>query len=138
MKDKSKLISSFIAKLKMAYPYYFKDFNEEDTLDMVMMYQDMLGSYNEATLNEVAKKIITTKKYMPSIAEILEICENTKVYVQNEIVEYMIQEGYFKSPNEIDKIYMWLGEGIIPKWFKEDMKKYYSKMIENKKLLIEG
>ena len=96
MKDKSKLISSFIAKLKMAYPYYFKDFNEEDTLDMVMMYQEMLGSYNEATLNEVAKKIITTKKSMPSIAEILEICENTKVYVQNEIVEYMIQEGYFK------------------------------------------
>lgn len=137
MKDKSKLISSFIAKLKMAYPYYFKDFNEEDTLDMVMMYQEMLGSYNEATLNEVAKKIITTKKYMPSISEIIELCDNCKIHVQNEIVEYMIQEGYFKSPNEIDKIYMWLGEGIIPKWFKEDMKKYYSKMIGTKNL-IEG
>ena len=135
--EQSKLISVFIAKLKMAFPNYFKDISNEDLLEMVALYQEMLGSYNEATLNEVAKKIITTKKYMPSIAEILEICENTKVYVQNEIVEYMIQEGYFKSPNEIDKIYMWLGEGIIPKWFKEDMKKYYSKMIGTKKL-IEG
>ena len=135
--EQSKLISVFIAKLKMAFPNYFKDISNEDLLEMVALYQEMLGSYNEATLNEVAKKIITTKKYMPSIAEILEICENTKVYVQNEIVEYMIQEGYFKSPNEIDKIYMWLGEGIIPKWFKEDMKKYYNKMIGTKKL-IEG
>lgn len=135
--EQSKLISVFIAKLKMAFPNYFKDISNEDLLEMVALYQEMLGSYNEATLNEVAKKIITTKKYMPSIAEILEICENTKVYVQNEIVEYMIQEGYFKSPNEIDKIYMWLGEGIIPKWFKEDMKKYYSKMIGTKNL-IEG
>lgn len=137
MKDKSKLISSFIAKLKMAYPYYFKDFNEEDTLDMVMMYQDMLGNYNEQTLDKVVKDIIKTKKYMPSLSEIIELCDNCKIHVQNEIVEYMIQEGYFKSPNEIDKIYMWLGEGIIPKWFKEDMKKYYSKMIKTKNL-IEG
>ena len=135
--EQSKLISVFIAKLKMAFPNYFKDISNEDLLEMVALYQEMLGSYNEATLNEVAKKIITTKKYMPSIAEIIELCDNCKIHVQNEIVEYMIQEGYFKSPNEIDKIYMWLGEGIIPKWFKEDMKKYYSKMIGTKNL-IEG
>lgn len=137
MKDKLKLISSFIAKLKMAYPYYFKDFTEEDTLDMVMMYQDMLGGYNEQTLDKVAKDIIKTKKYMPSISEIIELCDNCKIHVQNEIVEYMIKDGYFKAQSELDKVYLWLEEGKIPAWFKEDMKKYYIKMIGTKNL-IEG
>ena len=137
MKDKLKSISSFIAKLKMAYPYYFKDLTEEDTLDMVMMYQDMLGGYSEQTLDKVAKDIIKTKKYMPSLSEIIELCDNCKIHVQNEIVEYMIKDGYFHSPREIEKVYLWLEEGLIPAWFKEDMKKYYSKMIGTKNL-IEG
>lgn len=135
--EQSKLISVFIAKLKMAYPNYFKELSYEQVLDLIALYQEMLGNYNEQTLNKVAKEIIKTKKYMPSISEIIELCDNCKVRVQNEIVEKMIEDGYFKSPREIDKIYMWLEEGIIPKWFKEDMMKYYNKMIETKNL-IEG
>lgn len=135
--EKSKSISVFIAKLKMAYPNYFKELSNEQMLDLIALYQDMLGNYNEQTLDKVAKEIIKTKKYMPSISEIIELCDECKVHVQNEIVEYMIKDGYFKSPREIDKIYMWMEEGIIPEWFRNDMKKYYSKMIGTKNL-IEG
>lgn len=135
--EKSKSISVFIAKLKMAYPNYFKELSNEQMLDLIALYQDMLGNYNEQTLDKVAKEIIKTKKYMPSISEIIDLCDECKVHVQNEIVEYMIKDGYFKSPREIDKIYMWMEEGIIPEWFRNDMKKYYNKMIGIKNL-IEG
>ena len=128
----SKLISMFITKLKIAYPNFFKDMSNEQFLELVALYQDMLGSYNEQTLNEGAKQIIKTKKYMPSISEIIEICDSVKTHVRNEIVEKMIQDGYFKSPREIDKIYMWLEEGIIPEWFKKDMMKYYNTMIQTR------
>ena len=135
--EQSKLISVFIAKLKMAYPNYFKDLSNQQMLDLIALYQDMLGNYNEQTLDKVAKDIIKTKKYMPSMSEIIELCDNCKIHVQNEIVEYMIKDGYFHSPREIEKVYLWLEEGLIPAWFKEDMKKYYSKMIGTKNL-IEG
>lgn len=136
--ENKKKISLFLTKLKLAYPRYFKELENEDFIGLSNMLEELLSNYSEIILNEVAKEIIKTKRYMPSVAEILDICENTKVYVRNEIVEEMIKDGYFKSPLEIDKIYMWMGEGIIPEWFRKDMMKYYNKMIESKNLLIEG
>ena len=135
--ENKKKISLFLTKLKLAFPRYFKELNNEDFIGLSNMLEEMLERYNEAALNKVAKKIITTKKFMPTVAEILEMCEDTKVYVQNEIVDYMIQDGYFKAQSELEKVYLWLEEGIIPVWFKEDMKKYYNKMIGTKNL-IEG
>lgn len=132
-----KQMSKFIATLKFAYPRYFNEMKDEDFVGFTNMLEEMLGNYNEQTLDKVAKEIIKTKKYMPSISEIIELCDDCKVHVQNEIVEYMIKDGYFKSPREIEKVYLWLEEGLIPAWFKEDMKKYYSKMIGTKNL-IEG
>lgn len=118
--------------LKTAYPYFFKDMKEEEIENMVSLYEEMLSSYNNITLELVAKEIIKTKKYLPSISEIIELCEEKRVYKRNEIIELMIKDGYFKNPLEIDKVYMWIGEGIIPSWLKEDMKKYYNKGIETK------
>lgn len=136
MKEDKK-ISLFISKLKIVYPRYFNELKNEDFMGLLNMLEEVLKDYKEETLNEVAKTIIKTKKYMPSISEILELCDNTKIKVRNEIVEKMINDNYFKSPQEIDKVYIWLEEGIIPEWFRKDMMKYYNKMIDNK-LLIEG
>lgn len=130
-----KKISSFIAKLKIAYPRYFNELKNEDFIGLSNMLEEMLKDYKEETLNEVAKTIIKTKRYMPSISDILELCDNTKIQIRNEIIEKMIQEGYFKSPQEIDKAYIWLEEKIIPEWFRKDMMKYYNKMINNKSLI---
>lgn len=137
--EKSKLASILIAKLKLSYPSYFKNMTKEELIQLISTYQEMLGEYNEQVLNEVAKKIIKTKKYMPTIAEIIEICEDEKKNVRNVIIEKMIANGYFKSEKEIEKVYLWIEQNIIPKWLQEDMKKYYTIMISNKeKLQIEG
>lgn len=135
----SKKISSFIAKLKVAYPKFFNDLEDNDFIALIGLYEEMLGGYNEETLNETAKSIIKTMKYMPSIKEILEICNETKTYKRNEIIELMINDGYFKNEREIEKVYMWMEENIIPSWLKEDMKKYYRPGVGNQETkLIES
>lgn len=131
-----KEISKFILILKTAFPYSFKDMTNEETENIVLLYQEMLGSYNYETLEKVAKEIIKTKKYLPSISEIIELCEKNKVHNRNRIIELMVNDGYFKSPLEIEKVYMWINEGIIPSWLKEDMKKYYNLGIENKEIKL--
>ena len=133
--ENKKKISLFLTKLKLAYPRYFNELKNEDFIGLSNMLEEMLGNYNEQTLDNVAKEIIKTKKYMPSISDILEMCENSKGRVRNEIIEKMIEDGYFKSPQEIDKVYMWLSEGIIPSWLKNDMYEYYNKMLGSQKLI---
>ena len=122
--EQSRLISSVIAKLKIAYPYYFKELKTEELAGMISMYQDFLLDYNELTLNSAIKSIISKSKYMPSINELLEECELCKTTQKNIVIEKMIKAGYFKDSREIEKTYHFLEEGIIPKWLLEDMKKY--------------
>lgn len=129
-------ITKFILVLKTAYPYSFKDMSEEDTENLVDLYCEMLCKYNSETLEAVAKEIVKTRKFMPSISEIIDLCKEKKVYKRNEIIELMIKDGYFKSPREIEKVYMWIDEGIIPSWLQEDMKKYYNKGLENKEIKL--
>ena len=136
MTKQTKKISSFIAMLKVAYPKFFNDLEDNDFIALTNLYEDMLACYNEEILNQTAKTIIKTMKYMPSIKEILEVCDKQKVYKRNEIIELMIKDGYFKSPLEIEKVYMWIDEGIIPSWLQEDMKKYYNKGLENKEIKL--
>lgn len=122
--EQSRLISSVIAKLKIAYPYYFKELKKEELAGMISMYQDFLSDYNELTLNSAIKSIISKSKYMPSMNELLEECELCKTTQKNIVIEKMIKAGYFKDSREIEKTYHFLEEGIIPKWLLEDMKKY--------------
>ena len=61
--EKSKLISSVIANLRLAYGYYFKDFDEEMTLGIIKLYQDNLGEYSSEVLNNAVNEIIKTSKF---------------------------------------------------------------------------
>lgn len=131
--EQSKSISSIIAKLKIAYPYYFKELNEEELVGMIGIYQELLSGYNELTLNNAVISIISKNKYMPTVNELIKECEMVKTYKKNAVIERMIEAGYFKNPNEIDKTYKFLEEGIIPSWLLNDMKKYG--YIEDKKVL---
>ena len=124
MMEKSKLISGMIAKFKIAYPYYFRELKNEELIGMISLYQEELAEYNELTIANATKSIIRNSKYMPSLNEIIEACEKEKTHKTNAVIEKMINEGYFKSVSEIDKAYKYVEEGILPKWFLEDMKKY--------------
>lgn len=42
----------------------------------------------------------------------------------SKIVEVMLERGYFHSKTEYEKAKKWIAEGVIPEWFKKDMKEY--------------
>ena len=118
--EQSKLISGVIAKLRIAYPYYFKDLDEDMLMGLIKMYQD---------------EIIRTSKFMPTIAEILEKCNGQAKTYTFDILKIMQEDGYFKrgALGELDdnqaiknyeKATMWLSKGIIPNWLLKDMQKY--------------
>lgn len=122
--EHSKLISGMIAKFKIAYPYYFKDLKNEELIGMISMFQEELSGYNELTISNATKSIIRKNKFMPTLKEIIDECENVRTYKINIIIEKMKKAGYFKDPREIDKTYKFIEEGIIPDWLIKDMKKY--------------
>lgn len=122
--EQSKLISVVITRLKIAYPYYFKELTMEELAGLVSMYQEELSIYNEPTLMNAIKSIIRKNKFMPTLKEILDECELCKTSQKNIVIEKMIKAGYFKDSKEIDKTYKFMEEGIIPNWLLEDMKKY--------------
>lgn len=124
MMEQSKLISVIIAKLKIAYPYYFKDLTDEEFAGLFSLYQEELIGYNEETITSAIKYIIRQNKFMPTIKEILDECEKHKTNKQNYIIKKMIDAGYFHDANEIDKTYRFIEQGIIPDWLLNDMKKY--------------
>lgn len=134
--EQSKLISSFIAKLKIAYPYYFKDLTDEEFIGMVNLYQENLSVYRSSTLSEALKKIIRNNKFMPSMKEIIDTCENCKTNKKNYILDKMYQTGYFKDISEYEKALKFVEEDIIPQWLLNDMKKFIPKQIENNKPLL--
>jgi hypothetical protein len=100
------------------------------------MYKDELSKYNEKTLNIAIKNVIRNSKYMPSLNEIITECESNKTHNANAIIEAMKKDGYFKSANELDKVYMWLAKGIIPSWLREEMKNYQQQLLTNNTRLI--
>lgn len=133
--EQSKLISGVMAKLRIAYPYYFKDLDEELILGMVKVYQEQLVGYTPEIVLKAIDEIIKTSKFMPSIAEILERCDSQVKTYSYDILKIMLEDGYFKrgAYGELDNIHatrnyekatMWLSKGIIPEWLLEDMKKY--------------
>lgn len=145
--EQSKLISEIVMKLKTMYPYYFEKMDEMQIASLCKTYQEELSQYNEETLKSAIKEIIRTSKYMPSLNEIIEQCEKSRVHQTNEIVELMWQDGYFKKGayGELDdsqayrnynKTLKFIEEGIIPEWLREDMKKYYSQILTNKEVKL--
>ena len=73
--EQSKLISGVIAKLRIAYPYYFKELDEEMLLGLIKMYQDQITGYTPEIVLKAIDEIIRTSKFMPTIAEILDRCD---------------------------------------------------------------
>lgn len=133
--EQSKLISGVIAKLRIAYPYYFKELDEEMLLGLIKMYQDQITGYTPEIVLKAIDEIIRTSKFMPTIADILEKCDSQAKTYTFDILEKMRQDGYFKrgvygelddnhATRNYEKATMWLNKGIIPKWLLEDMKKY--------------
>lgn len=110
---------------------YSKEFDEEMLQVWYMHFKDI----KKEVLYKAVMEEIKTKKFMPSIAELLEECEKQKSNIKYAILEEMKKDGYFKTEYEYEKTAKFMEEGIIPEWLKKDMKKYQRELLENKLLL---
>ncbi len=117
-------LNKIIATLKVAYPYFFKDMSEDEAIAFITLYTKKLSKYEPNIVITAIDKIITSSKFMPSIAEVLEKCDEEKSKNNQDIISKMIDDNYFKNQQEINKAVSWLDEGVIPQWFKKDMEKY--------------
>lgn len=124
----------FTKEMKILSISYNKDFTEET----IVLWYEQFKNINKDILHKSIQKLITTNKYMPSIAEILEICKQEEKNMKITILEIMKNNNYFKSLQEYDKTIKFVEKDIIPNWLLEDMRKYYStKLLDNKKLIGE-
>lgn len=114
--------------LKVLGIAYSKDFTQEECAT----YYEFLQEYTYVTFKAAVKNIIKKSKFLPKISELVEECENCKEQVKFEVIEFMKRKGYFKAPSEYEKTINWYAKGITPDWLKEDMKKYYRMMQQEK------
>lgn len=118
-------------------------FNKEYTQIEISLHYDFLKNYSDEIFMKAIKDIIKKSKFLPKVNELIEACENCKENTKFEILELMQHDNYFKSALEMDKATRWLEIGVIPDWFKEDMKVYYKKLKQSQidykgKSLLEG
>lgn len=144
--EQSKLISGMILKLKVAYPYFFKDLEDDEFIALTKMYQEQIIGYTPEIVLKAIDEIIRTSKFMPSIAEILDKCDSSAKNYSYDILEKMKNDGYFKrgaygelddthATRNYEKATMWLSKGIIPQRLLEDMMSYGYKKMLNERLL---
>lgn len=100
-------------------------YNKEFTQTQIATWYEYFKNTKLEVFKGAVKSVVSKSKFLPSIAELLEECKNTSKTNIEMILEKMNQDGYFKSPRELEKVYMWIEKGIIPSWLKEDMKKYF-------------
>lgn len=124
----------FVKGMKILQGSYSKDFTEDELKIWFIQFQDIKSNIFYKAINNIIRK----SKYMPSIAELLEECENVKEKNKFEIIEYMKEQNYFKDETEYNKAISWLEKGIIPNWLKEDMKNYNKLYINQKQLKLES
>lgn len=112
-------------------------------LETSMMY-DFLKEYNYETFTTAIKNIIRTSTFVPKIADLVSECDKCRTTKKNEVVSFMLDQGYFKLSNygELDeeqalrnynKTLMWIERGTVPDWLQKDINEYYLKM--NNKML---
>lgn len=118
----SKILKAF----KIAYPYYFKNLNEEDSAIFLQFYYSKLKKYRYEIVTKAIDNLITTKEFMPSLAEVISECDKQSKYYYRSVLEKMYQEKYFKTDEEYGKAVMWLLEDkpLIPEWLKKDVDKF--------------
>jgi hypothetical protein len=124
--------SKIVNVLKIAYPYYFKDMNDNNSVMFNQLYYNKLKKYDYKIVSSVIDNIITKSNYMPTLAEIIGECEKKQKELYTLKLNYLYKNGYFKTDEEYGKASMWLlsDTPIIPEWFKKELDK-----IEDTKLL---
>ena len=74
----------FVKALKFLGTAYNKEFDKEQT----EVWYKFLMNYNYETLRESIKEIIKINKYLPSISEMIQMCETNKKTIKFSYEEF--------------------------------------------------
>lgn len=125
----------FTKGMKKLSTLYLKDMTEDE----LIVWYEMLKDVDPIVFDKAITTITKESKFFPSVAGILEKCEEHKVKKSKDyrttILEKMSEDGYFRKgaygdlsidqeERNFKKAVQWLSTGLIPKWFIEDMKRY--------------
>lgn len=127
-------LNKILAVFEIAYPYYFAEKAKDECAAFIRLYTKKLSKYEPEVVVSAVDSIIETSKYMPSLSEVIEKCENQRRILYKQKIDLMYKNGYFKTDEEYGKALMWLFEEkpTIPAWLKADMNKYQSNLLERK------
>lgn len=131
--------SKIFKALSIAYPYYFKNLDKEDSAMFLQLYYSKLKKYKYEIVAKAVDNLITTNEFMPTLSQVIKECDKQfKNYYRN-ILEEMYKDNYFANDNEYGKAIMWLLEDkpIIPNWLINDINKFIEIKEENNKLIGE-
>lgn len=131
--------SKIFKALKLAYPYYFKTLNEEDSAMFLQLYYSKLKKYRYEIVAKAVDNLITTNEFMPTLSQVIKECDKQFKNYYRDILEKMYKDNYFKNDNEYGKAIMWLLEDkpIIPNWLMNDINKFIEIKEKNNKLIGE-
>lgn len=101
-------------------------------------YYEYLKDLSKKQLEKSIEVIIKTSKFFPNVAEIVETVKEVSRNSKLEILDYMNSHDYFKNNFEYEKALSFVFTGVIPSWFKLDLKKYFKmkqeeNLVENKR-----
>lgn len=101
---------------------------------MQIWYEHFMNIQYDGLIRAI-KQLAVTNKFMPSVAELIEGCENSELSYRHEIVDKMYHEGYFhwcvtgkqddmEALSDYEKAKGMIIKRFLPDWFEKDMIKY--------------
>jgi len=71
-------IRKIVRKLSIAFPYYFNKLDEKETKVLIDTYEDSFKDISYELVDKAVSSMIPKTRFMPSVAEIIEKCEEIK------------------------------------------------------------
>lgn len=124
----------FTKEMKILAMSFNKDFTEE-TLEL---WYSHFMNINITIFKKAIQDTIVSKKYIPTIAELLDMCKKEQVNMKLSIIDIMAHNGYFKTEKEYQKTIKWIEKDITPEWLLVDMQNQYKKELSNERVMIGG
>lgn len=119
-------IEEYNKQMKILSNFYFNKISKKFIEDAY----DFLKDYKEKVFVKAIKNIVKKCKFVPTMSEIIEECDNVKNEYQRGLLLVMLDKGYFKSDEEYEKVKSWLENGVIPDWLRKDMNNLYKETLE--------
>ena len=116
---------------------------------------EFVKEYDYDTFIRATKEIIRTSKFVPKIADLIEVCDKQKETKKVEVIEYMMKSGYFhkglirqngeqimlddiQAFRNYEKATRFLERGIVPDWLQRDINYYFGIMQQEKLIMNEN